>query len=236
MKTIRRTAVATRLLTLFPAAVMGAVCGFCEVEAAASIRFLPVNMQLAERKIGLQDSKGITELKELNPKKRSQAYAFTAGETPPSVVALDRQRPMGKPSGVEIILSAEMKSPLVLILEDADHASGLRIIVMEDGEQGFPWGSLRFVNTADKPLMIRCGAETTAIPESLGILDIKPGGEARNIGVQLFSEKEPDAVLYSAVWEHDPNLRKLIFIMAAEDPASKDLSLEIIPQDKRAKD
>jgi hypothetical protein len=236
MKTIRRTAVATRLVTLFSAAVMGAVCGFCEVEAAASIRFLPVNMQLAERKIGLQDSKGITELKELNPKKRSKTYTFSAGETPPSVVALDRQRPMGKPSGVDIILTAEMKSPLVLILEDPDHASGLMLIVMEDGEQGFPWGALRFVNTADKPLMIRCGEETKPIPESFGTLDINPGGEARNLGVQLFSDKEPDAILYSAVWEHDPNLRKLIFIMAAGDPSSKDLSLEIIPQDKRAKD
>jgi hypothetical protein len=215
---------------------MLAALGFCNVAAAGSIRFLPMNVELAERKIGLQDRKGITELKELNPKKRSQVYSFAEGETPPSLVALDRQRPMGKPSGVEIILTQGLKSPLVLILADPDHPSGLRVIVMEDAEEGFAWGSLRFVNTADKPFMIRCDSDTIAIPESFGTSDIKPGGEARNIGVQLFSDKEPDAVLYSSVWEHDPNLRKLIFIMASGEPGSKDLSLEIIPQDKRAKD
>lgn len=92
------------------------------------------------------------------------------------------------------------------------------------------------MNAADKPFMIRCEADTKTIPESFGTVDINPGGESRNIGVQLFSEQEPDAILYSAVWEHDPNLRKLIFVLPAGDPASKELSLEIIPQDKRAKD
>ena len=62
-----------------------------------------------------------------------------------------------------------------------------------------------------------------------------PGGEARNIGVQVFSPTSPDTILYSAVWETDPNLRKLIFIVPAANPASKELTLEVIPQDKRVK-
>lgn len=236
MKTLHQPPVTSRLLSSFPAALILAAINFCDLAAAASIRFLPVTEELAERKIGLQDSKGITELEELNPKKRSKAYSFSKGETPPSVVALDRQRPLGKPSGVDIILPAGIKSPLVLILEDPDHASGLRVIVMEDDAEGFSWGSLRFVNVADRPLTLRWDAETKAIPEAFGTVEINPGGAARNIGVQLFSEKEPDAILYSAVWEYDPNLRKLILILPAEDPASKDITLGIIPQDKRAKD
>ncbi len=40
-------------------------------------------------------------------------------------------------------------------------------------------------------------------------------------------------ILYSAVWEHDPNLRRLIFIVSQADPAVKELKFEIIPQDKR---
>jgi hypothetical protein len=215
---------------------MLAALGLCNPAAARSIRFLPLSEEIAERKIGLQDGGKITELKELNPRKRSEFYALSKGGTPPSLVALDRQRPMGKPSGVEIILAAELKSPLVLILEDPAHASGLRVVVMDDAAESFPWGALRFVNLADKPLMIRCEAATKPIPAAVGTIDITPGGEARNLGVQLFSEKEPDAVLYSAVWEHDPKLRKLIFILPGENQASPELTLRIIPQDQRAKD
>ncbi len=235
MKTSHQNPVLRRASSIFPVALVLAVLGFSQVTEAVSIRFLPMNEELAERKIGLQDGKGTTELKDLNPKKRSKAYTLSKGDTPPALVALDRQRPMGKPACVELSLAADIKSPLVLILADPDHASGMRVIILEDSEAGFPWGSLRFVNVAARPFMIRCEKETKAIPELPGTIDIDPGGEARNIGVQLFAEEEPDAVLYSAVWEHDPNLRKLVLIVAAEDPGTKELSLEILPQDKRAK-
>ncbi|NQX01276.1 hypothetical protein HQ447_11510 [bacterium] len=235
MKTFFQTHASLRLFSLIPTVVAVAVFGFCNVAQAVSIRFLPINEEVAGRKIALQDGKRLSELKDLNPKKRSKAYSVSAGKTPPALVALDRERPNGKPASVEIILAANMKSPLVVILADPESPSGMRLFVIEDGETGFPWGSLRFVNTADKPFMIRCDKETKAVTESLGTLDIAPGGEARNIGLQLFSEAAPELVLYSAVWEFDPNLRKLIFIVPAANPASKELMLEIIPQDKRAK-
>jgi len=211
------------------------MCGFCNVAEAISVRFLPMTEEVAARKIGIQDGERLTELKDLNPKKRSKTYSCKANNAAPSLVALDRERPDGKPAGVPITLTAEIQSPLVLILADPDSPSGMRAIVVEDSEQGFPWGSLRFVNTADKPLMIRCEKQTKAVPAAFGTIDIAPGGEARNMGLQLFSEAAPDVVLYSAVWEYDPNLRKLIFIVPAENPASKELTLEIIPQDKRSK-
>ena len=235
MKTFFQTHAVCRVASILPAAVALAVFGFCNVAQAVSIRFLPMNEEVAGRKIGLQDGKRLTELKDLNAKKRSKGYSCSTGKTPPALVALDRERPNGKPASVDITLAADMKSPLVVILADPDSPSGMRVLVMEDGDAGFPWGSLRFVNTSDKPLMIRCEKETKAVPESLGTIDIAPGGEPRNIGVQLFSEAAPDVIQYSAVWEHDPNLRKLIFIVPAANPASKELTLEIIPQDKRAK-
>lgn len=235
MKTLYQTHFSLRIVSSFPAAVALAVFGFCDVAQAVSVRFLPINQEMAGRKIALQDGKRLTELEDLNPKKRSKVYSCSAGKTPPALVALDRERPNGKPASVDITLAADMKSPLVVILADPESPSGMRVFVMEDGEAGFPWGSLRFVNTADKPFMIRCEKETKAVPELFGTLDIAPGGEARNMGVQLFSEAAPEVIRYSAVWEHDPNLRKLIFIVPAANPASKELTLEIIPQDKRAK-
>lgn len=236
MKTIIQPSFPLRVSMIFHAALMMVFVGICGVAEAVPMRFLPLGEKLADRKIGLQDGKGITELNDLNPKKRSKSYACSNGDAPPVLVALDRERPGGKPSGVDIILTAEMKAPLVLILEDEDHPSGMRTMVIEDSEEGFTWGTLRFVNTTDMALMIRSGEETIAIPESFATIDIAPGGQPRNIGVQLYSPEDPESVLYSAVWEHNPNLRKLIFIIPPADPATKELKLEIIPQDERAKD
>lgn len=225
-----------RILPVLLTAAVVAVLGFCNVMLAASVKFLPLSDELAERKIGLQDGKALTPLADLNVRKRSKAYTCKTGKKPITLVALDRQRPNGKPSGVEIVLPPEMKSPLVLILASATDPSGMRAIVIEDGSIDFPWGALRFINTTEKPLMIRYDKETKAVPEPLKPVDVIPGGEARNIGIQLFSEAEPTTILYSAVWEHDPNLRKLVFILPQADPAQKELKLEIIPQDKRVKD
>jgi hypothetical protein len=215
--------------------VLLAALGFCHAGLAAEIRFLPLTDEISERKIGLQDDKTLTPLSDLNARKRSKIYHSKPSKKPLLLVALDRERPNGKPTGVEFVLAPEMKSPLVLIFSDAEDPSGMRAVVVEDGTQGFPWGTLRFVNTTEKPFMIRYEKETKAITDGLTPFDVSLGGEARNIGIQVFSEDNPDAILYSAVWEHDPNLRKLIFIVPAADPAVKEVKLEIIPQDKRVK-
>jgi hypothetical protein len=207
----------------------------CQLTHAAEIRFLPLTEEISERKIGLQDDKALTPLLDLNAKKRSKAYNSKSAKKPLMLVALDRERPNGKPAGVEFTLAPGMKAPLVLIFADEEDPSGMRAVVIEDGSEGFPWGTLRFINTTGKPFMIRHDKDTKAIADGSDPLDINPGGEARNMGIQLFSEDQPDAILYSAVWEHDPNLRKLIFIIPSADPATKEVKLEIIPQDKRVK-
>jgi len=234
MITSHSSTFASRVRPILLTSAVLAVIGFCNVIQAASVRFVPLSPEVASRKIGIQDSKGITELKDLNAKKRSKAYTCEIGETPLTLVALDRQRPNDKPSSVEVTVTPDMKAPLVLIFPNEDDPSGMRAIVVEDSSTGFPWGTLRFVNTTDKPLMIRNEKGTAPIAESMAVADIAIEGDARNMGIQLFSESEPDEILYSAVWEHDPNLRKLIFIVAAEDTAIKELTLEIIPQDKRS--
>lgn len=233
MKTFQPRSTTRHALKIIPSAAALALFGFCHVAEAISLRFLPLNEEVAGRKIGIQDGERLIELKDLNPKKRSKAYTWTSSK-PSALVALDRERPNGKPAGVEIPSATDIESPLVLILPDPDNASGIRAIVIDDSEKGFPWGTLRFVNTSNKPLMIRCEKETKPIAEAMGSIDITPGGEARNIGVQLSSETAPETALYSAVWEHEPNLRKLILIVPASDSNSKELTLEIIPQDKRA--
>jgi hypothetical protein len=140
MKTILHSPLPCRIPPFFPAALMLALIGFGNLAEAVSIRFLPINEEVSARKIGLQDGKGLTELNDLNPKKRSKAYVCTPGDVPATLVALDRERPGGNPLSVDIVLPAGIESPLVLILADTEHRSGIRVLVLEDAVTSFPWG------------------------------------------------------------------------------------------------
>ena len=202
---------------------------------AAAVRFIPLNDEIAASKLSVRDSKTTTVLKDLSSQKRSIPYPCTLGKKPPLLVALDRKDAEGKPATVEIVLPPTLKSPLVLILPNPQHPTGLRVIALDDSSAAFPWGSLRLFNASANSLMIRYGTEEKALTEGDVPVDIVPGGEARNVGVQLFKEKEPTEILYSAVWEHEPMVRKLIFIVPAADPKTKAIELKIIPEDQRVK-
>ncbi len=202
---------------------------------AAAVRFIALNDEIAASKLSVRDSKTTTVLKDLSSQKRSMTYPCTLGKKPLLLVALDRMDAEGKPATVEIVLPPAMKSPLVVILPDPQHPTGLRVIALDDSSTGFPWGSLRLFNASAISLMIHYGSEEKALTDSGLPVDIIPGGEARNVGVQLFNEKEPTKVLYSAVWEHDPNLRKLIFIVPGADAKMQAVELKIIPEDQRVK-
>ena len=202
---------------------------------AAPVRFIPLNDEIAASKLSVRDSKATTALKDLSPQKRSISYPCKLGKKPLLLVALDRKDAEGKPATVEIVLPPTLKSPLVLILPDPQHPTGVRVIALDDSSANFPWGSLRFFNSSIRSLMIRYGTEEKALTEGDTPTDITPGGDARNVGVQLFDEKEPTKILYSAVWEHDPNVRKLIFIAPGADAKTQAIELKIIPEDQRVK-
>ena len=196
---------------------------------AAELRFVPLNDEIAGREIAVRDSKGTTGLMELSSRKRSEPYNCVAGEKPLELVALDRDG-----AAAAIDLPESIKAPLVLILPDSDNPTGLRALAVEDSDSGFPWGTLMFVNLSDGPLVVRCDKEEVTIPVGDKPVLVMPGGAGRNVGLQIFKKDQPDAVLYSAVWEHDPKLRKLIFAVTASDDAAKASQLKIVPQDQRA--
>jgi hypothetical protein len=209
--------------------------GFVAPVHAAAIRFLCLNEELAARDLGVQDTKGTTKLKDLSALKRSDAHTCATGDSPLLLVAMDRKGADGKSASVEIALPAGLKAPLVLILPDPDHASGLRALAVDDSETGFPWGSLRFINITDQVLVIRYEQETKPFPASPAVVDVALTGEARNMGVQLSKEDDPESVLYSAVWEYDPAVRKLVFVLPGNDPATAAVELKVIPDQRPAK-
>lgn len=218
--------------TLLITCIMAAI-GFSSTLQAASIRFLPLDEEIAARKLSFRGTKKATKIKDLSAQKRSAPYPFTSGKTSVELIVLDRETPNGKPTTLSIALPPKIAAPLILILPDPAAPTGLRALAVEDSGTGFPWGSLRLVNTTGAPLSFSYNGEIKQIPETCDALDILPGGVTRNMGAQLFRPEDPNAMLYSAVWEHDPNIRKLIFILSGADPQS--LILKIIPEDKRSK-
>jgi hypothetical protein len=201
---------------------------------ALPVRFLAWDEAIAARKIGFVNGTEIAELQALHPHRRTKAVTWTAGEIPPALVALDRKAEDGKPVTIPLKFSAGLKSPLVVILPDPKHATGLRGFVMEDAAGSFAWGTLRFINATGKEILVRQDKEVKALPETWKTVDIKPGGSRRNIAIQMASRTDLNTVLYSSVWEHDPDVRKLIIVVPGTSTDGGALDLKIIPEDRRS--
>jgi hypothetical protein len=202
---------------------------------AIPLRFLAWDDAVASRKIGLQNAGGVAELRDLHPHKRSAPADGTGSkESPLRLLALDRKDSEGKPATLDIKLTPDFKSPLVLLLPDAKHATGLRTFVIEDNSASFSWGSLRFINATGKDLLVRQDKTVKSLPDKWTPVDLKPGGDARNMAVQIAAREDLNTILYSAVWEHNPDLRKLIFVIPGTDVRTGPVEFKIIPEDRRA--
>ena len=201
---------------------------------AALIRFLPWDDEIAARKIGFNDGKKVTDLQDLHPQKRSKAINLEIGEVPAQLVAMDRTSPDGKPVSVPIKLAPGMQSPLILILPDPGNPSGLRSFVIEDNSASFSWGMLRFINATGKALLVREEKVIKPLAETWTPVDIDPGGQSRNVGIQIAARADLKTILYSAVWEHDPNVRKLVIVLPGRDASTGVVDLKVIPEDRRS--
>lgn len=201
---------------------------------AVPIRFLPWDDSVAARKIAFHNGKDVTEIQDLHPDKRSKACEWTAAETPPELIALDRTGADGKPVTIPLALTAGIKSPLVLILPDPAKPGGLRGYVVEDSSGSFAWGSSRFINATGRELLVRQDKLVKKLPKSWQATDFAPGGAARNVGIQIAAPDDLNSVLYSAVWEYEPNIRKLVIVIPGADPKSGTVDLKIIPEDRRS--
>jgi hypothetical protein len=215
--------------------ILAATLALHSIATAVPIRFLAWDDAIAGRKIGLQNAGGISELKDLHPQKRSAPADGTGTkESPLRLLALDRKDAEGKPATVDIKLAPDLKSPLVLILPDAKHATGLRTFVIEDNSASFSWGCLRFINATGKDLLVRQDKTVKSLPDEWTPVDLKPGGDVRNMAVQIAAREDLNTILYSAVWEHNPDIRKLIFVIPGTDVRTGPVEFKIIPEDRRA--
>lgn len=198
--------------------------------SAATLRFLPWDDATAARRIALQSGSSLTEITGLHPLRRSRPFgAAENGEF--RIVTLDRKDPEGKPVTVPLKMDAGMKSPLVLILPDPNSPSGLRAFPVDDNAEAFPWGGLRFINATGRSFLVQHGQVVKPLPKSWTPMDIMPGRAACNVMVRIAEQTDARNILYSGVWEHSPDVRKLVFVVPGTDRTAVDM--KIIPEDRR---
>lgn len=186
---------------------------------------------MATRKFGLKAGESVVEVKDLHPLKRTKAINAT-GESL-MLVALDKKDAQGKPVAIELKVPADLKSPLVLIIPDPKHPTGVRPWVLEDNTANFKWGTVRVINATGKVALMKVDTKVAELPGSWTAVDIDPGGAARNVSVQAAMKDKPADVLYSAVWEHNPDLRELVIIVPGANARTGALDFKIIPENRK---
>ena len=200
--------------------------------AAAPYRFLSWDESITARKLGVKRGEEIVELKDLHHLKRSGSVNVP-GDAPAILIALDKKDPEGKPVGIEMKLPAGVNTPLVIILPDNTHPTGVRPFVIEDNVGRFRWGTIRMLNATGKPVMTKVDKKVAELPPAWSPVDIDPGGDMRNMGIQAAYKDAPTKILYSAVWEHNPDVRELVIVLRGTDKRMGEIEFKIIPENRK---
>lgn len=200
--------------------------------AAAPYRFLSWDESITSRQFGVKRGEEIVELKDLHHLKRSGSINVP-GDVPLTLVALDKKDPEGKPVSVEAKLPAGVTNPLVIILPDNTNPSGVRPFVIEDSTGRFRWGSIRLLNATSKPVITKIDKKVTELPPGWTPVDVDPGGDMRNMGIQAAYKAQPAKILYSAVWEHNPDVRELVIVLPGTNARMGEMEFKIIPEDRK---
>ncbi len=193
------------------------------------LRVLAWDDDIAARKLAIAGGGEATALKDLHPLSRSPAIDVAAAEgQPPLLQALDRTDEKGKPATDPIRIPGGVKRPLVLLMPDPKAATGVRPVVLEDDLAGFRWGTIRLVNATGRPLLFRCEKKISQLPAGWTPVDVAPGGQRRNMEVLLALREQPDNLIFSSIWEHREDLRKLVFVVPNTQPGEGPVAFKFI--------
>jgi hypothetical protein len=199
---------------------------------AAPPRALAWNEEIAARKLALVSGASSFELKDLHPSKRTEPLPVKRSGLF-VLRALDRPAlPDGNPCEAPCAIPESMTHPLLVILPDESHATGIRVLVVDDNPAGFKWGSHRFINTTPRDLIIRLDDKIVKISEGWKPVDVALSGETRGIPVLIALAEQTEKPLYSAVWEHNPSVRTLCFLVPGTDARESPVAFKSIPEDK----
>lgn len=199
---------------------------------AAPPRVLAWDDEIAAKKLALVSATSQVEIIGMHPSKRTFGLRLK-GAGPYFIRVLD-QAPTadGKPIQIQVPLTDVVKHPLILLMPDAQHPTGLRPLVIDDDMQGFAWGSYRFMNATPKDIVVQMEQKAVKVPAGWKAVDLNLGGETRGIGARVALAESIEKVLYSAVWEFDANARTLCIIVPGTDPRLGPIAFKAVPEDK----
>lgn len=200
--------------------------------SAMPIKVLAWDDGIAAMPLALVDSKGSTPIVGMHPAKRTKSYQAVVGEALLAIEVLDKKDSDGKPCKVTFTMPQGVRQPLLIVLPDAKSASGIRPIAIEDDVSTFSWGSTHFINATSRPLVFVGEKKAVDLPPSWSPVQFSPGGETRNIAVQLFLRDQPTKAIYSNVWEQNAELRTLIFLVPGDDPRLGPVAMKMITDDR----
>jgi hypothetical protein len=202
--------------------------------AAASPRVLAWDDEVAARKLALVSGKSLVEITNMHSRKRTEPLRIKISEAL-VIRALDKSPgPDGKPVERPCVVPATVKFPLILILPDESHPSGIRLLVVDDDPAGFKWGTYRFLNTTPKELVVQMEQKAVRVPNGWKPVDLDLGGETRGVGARVALAEAIEKPLYSAVWEYDANVRTICFLVPGTDPRLSPVAFKSIPEDRQS--
>lgn len=200
---------------------------------AASLRFLAWDHDVSAKKVSVKNGDNVQAIVDLHPDKRSQSIKGVTLDSEIILITPEIVDAKGKAAMLPLKIPAGLIAPLVILLPDPSSATGLRAFAVEDSADSFKFGSTRFFNTTGKALAVRYEKNVIQLSKSWVATDVTPGGGSRNLGVQVASGDSAPKVLYSAIWEYDPQVRKIALIVAgsAADPGL--FEVKIISENRR---
>lgn len=201
---------------------------------AARLRVLAWDEAVASRKLAIVSGETAMEIKGMHPLKRTAAIKL-AGESPFSIRLMDgKPGPDGKPLERRFSIAEDIKVPLLLILPDKEHPTGVRLMVIDDNQDGFKWGGYRFINATPKELVVQMEKTAKRVPAGWRPVDVVLGGETRGVGARIALAEKIEEPLYTAVWEYNTDVRTLCFIVPGTDTRTSPVEFKAIPEDKLA--
>ncbi|MEP4076359.1 hypothetical protein [Haloferula sp.] len=195
-----------------------------------SLRVLPWDEQVAERKLSIVHGSTVEDIGYLHPGARSKAIKIPADAVGLRLDVNDRKGADGKPLPVKLRVPAGLKTALLLILPDEKSKAGVRGLIIEDDVSSFQWGTIRLINVTPKPVVFRWDKKAKTIAPGWKPVSISPGGKSRNLEVFLYLKDDLKKPLYSSIWEHRSNMRQLVFMVPSSNTALGPVEFKIVPE------
>ena len=199
--------------------------------AAQPPRALAWDDSVATRKLSLVAGKSSVELGAMHPSQRTAPLRIK-GDGPLVIRADDRNGADGTPVTRPCPIPESVVKPLIVLLPDPKDPTGIRPLVLDDDPDSFRFGEFRFLNATPKELVVQLEKQAKRVPPGWKPTDILLEGDRRGIGARVALGEAIETALYTAVWEHNPDVRTLCIMVPGDDPRLSPVLFKAIPEDR----